>query len=58
MSSIKEKSAKMLETNLAGKTTKKRQNSDTYDPLASTELPHVTLYRQTKRAPTLPEAGS
>jgi hypothetical protein len=49
---------KMLETHRAGKTTKKRQNSDTSTPLACTELPKAMKYRETRRVPMPPGTGS
>jgi hypothetical protein len=44
----------MLETHLAGKTTKKMQNCDPSTPPASTENHHFTLNGETRRAPGLP----
>jgi hypothetical protein len=46
----------MLETHLAGKTTKKRQNFDPSTPPARTENLHLTLNRETRRAPRPPVA--
>jgi hypothetical protein len=46
----------MLETHLAGKTTKKRQNFDPSTPPAGTENLHFTLNGETRRAPRLPVA--
>jgi hypothetical protein len=46
----------MLETHLAGKITKKRQNFDPSTPPASTEHLHFTLNRETRRAPRPPLA--
>jgi hypothetical protein len=44
----------MLETHLAGKNTKKRQNFDPSTPPAGTENLHFTLNRETRRVPRLP----
>jgi hypothetical protein len=44
----------MLETHLAGKATKKRQNFDPSTPPACAENLHFTLNRETRRAPELP----
>jgi hypothetical protein len=44
----------MLETHLAGKATKKRQNFDPSTPPVCTENLHFTLNGETKRAPGLP----
>jgi hypothetical protein len=44
----------MLETHLAGKTTKKRQNSDPFTPPASAEHLHFMLNGETRRAPGPP----
>jgi hypothetical protein len=44
----------MLETHLAGKATKKRQNFDPSTPPACTENLHFTLNRETRRAPRPP----
>jgi hypothetical protein len=44
----------MLETHLAGKTTKKRQNFDPSTPPAGTENLHYTLNGETRRAPRPP----
>jgi hypothetical protein len=41
----------MLETQLAGKTTEKRQNFDSSTPPASAENLHFMLNRETKRTP-------
>jgi hypothetical protein len=41
----------MLETHLAGKTTKKRQNFDSSTPPACAEHLHFTLNGETRRAP-------
>jgi hypothetical protein len=41
----------MLETHLAGKTTKKRQNFDSSTPPAGTEHLHFMLNGETRRAP-------
>jgi hypothetical protein len=46
----------MLETHLAGKTTKKRQNFDPSTPPAGTEHLHFTLNGETRRASRLPVA--
>jgi hypothetical protein len=46
----------MLETHLAGKITEKRQNFDPSTPLAGTENLHLTLNRETRRAPGPPDA--
>jgi hypothetical protein len=46
----------MLETHLAGKTTKKRQNIDPSTPPAGAENLHFTLNRETRRAPRPPDA--
>jgi hypothetical protein len=47
----------MLETHLAGKATEKRQNFDPSTPPASIEHLHITLNRETRRAPgPLPDA--
>jgi hypothetical protein len=46
----------MLETNLAGKTTEKRQNFDTSTPPAGAENLHFTLNGETRRAPRPPVA--
>jgi hypothetical protein len=46
----------MLETQLAGKTTKKRQNFDPSTPLAGAEHFHFTLNGETRRAPGPPVA--
>jgi hypothetical protein len=44
----------MLETQLAGKTTEKRQNFDPSTPPAGAENLHFTLNRETRRAPGPP----
>jgi hypothetical protein len=44
----------MLETHLAVKTTKKKQKSNTPETPACTE---AMLYRETRRAPTPPDAS-
>jgi hypothetical protein len=46
----------MLETYLAGKTTKKRQNFDLSTPPAGAQHFHFTLNRETRRAPGPPVA--
>jgi hypothetical protein len=46
----------MLETHLAGKTTKKRQNFDPSTPPAGAENLHLTLNGETRRTPGLPVA--
>jgi hypothetical protein len=46
----------MLETHLAGKTTKERQNFDPSTPPASTENLHFTLNGEIRRAPGPPVA--
>jgi hypothetical protein len=46
----------MLETRLAGKTTKKRQNLDPSTSLAHAENFHLMLNRETRRAPGPPVA--
>jgi hypothetical protein len=46
----------MLETHLAGKTTKKRQNFDPSTSPACAEHLHFTLNGETRRAPGLPDA--
>jgi hypothetical protein len=48
----------MLEIHPAGKTTKKRQNSDTSTPTAHACHPHSTLNGETIRAPTPPDTSS
>jgi hypothetical protein len=40
-----------MEIHLAGKTSKKRQNSDTSTPPACAQYPHATLNREIRRAP-------
>jgi hypothetical protein len=48
----------MLETHLAGKATKKRQNFDPSTPPACTEHLHFMLNGETRRAPGRPpDAG-
>jgi hypothetical protein len=44
----------MLETHLAGKTTKKRQNFDHSTPPVCAEHLHFTLNRETRRSPRPP----
>jgi hypothetical protein len=44
----------MLETHLAGKTTKKRQNFDPSTPPAGSENLHFTINGETRRAPRPP----
>jgi hypothetical protein len=44
----------MLETHLAGKATKKRQNFDLSTPPAGAENLHFTLNKETRRAPRPP----
>jgi hypothetical protein len=46
----------MLETHLAGKTTKKRQNIDPSTPPSSAEHLHFMLNGEIRRAPGLPVA--
>jgi hypothetical protein len=46
----------MLETHLAGKTTKKRQNVDPSTPPVGTENLHFTLNREIRRVPGPPVA--
>jgi hypothetical protein len=46
----------MLETHLAGKATKKRQNCDPSTPPACAENLHFTLNGETRRDPRLPVA--
>jgi hypothetical protein len=46
----------MLETHLAGKTTKKKQNFDPSTPPPGAKNLHFTLYGETRRAPGLPVA--
>jgi hypothetical protein len=46
----------MLETHLASKATKKRQNFDPSTPPACTENLHFTLNGETRRAPWPPVA--
>jgi hypothetical protein len=46
----------MLETNLAGKTTEKRQNFDPSTPPGGAEHLYFTLNRETRRAPGPPVA--
>jgi hypothetical protein len=46
----------MLETHLAGKATKKRQNFDPSRPPAGAENLHFTLNGETRRTPVPPEA--
>jgi hypothetical protein len=46
----------MLETHVAGKTTKKRQNFDPSTPPPGTEHLHFTLNGETRRAPGPPVA--
>jgi hypothetical protein len=46
----------MLETHLAGKTTKKRQNFDPSTPPGGAENLHFMLNRETRRAPGPPVA--
>jgi hypothetical protein len=46
----------MLETHLAGKTTKKRQNFDPSTPPAGAENLHFMLNAETRRAPGPPVA--
>jgi hypothetical protein len=48
----------MLEIHLAGKTTKKRQNSDTSTPPAHAQHPPTTLNGEARRAPMPPDASS
>jgi hypothetical protein len=48
----------MLETHLAGKTTKKRQISNTPKPTGHILLPHTTIHRETRRAPAPPDIDS
>jgi hypothetical protein len=49
----------MLETHLAGKAPKKRQNFDPSTPPASAEHLHFTLNGESRRAPRLPpDAGA
>jgi hypothetical protein len=48
----------MLEIHLAGKTTKKRQNSNTSTPPARAYHAHAMLKEDTRRAPMLPDAIS
>jgi hypothetical protein len=43
----------MLETHLAGRTTKKSQNSNTSELPACTQLPHAMIYRGTRRPSAL-----
>jgi hypothetical protein len=45
----------MLETHLAGKTTKKRQNFDPSTPPVCAENLHFTLNGKTRRAPGPPD---
>jgi hypothetical protein len=55
---LKENLGEMLEISLAGKITKKRQNSNTSAPPAWAYCPHSMLNGETRRAPTLPDASS
>jgi hypothetical protein len=48
----------MLEIHLAGKTTKKRQNSDTSTSPACTYHPHSTSNGETRRALAPPNAST
>jgi hypothetical protein len=48
----------MLEIHLAGKTTKKRQTSNTSTPSAHAEHPHSMLNRENRRAPLPPDASA
>jgi hypothetical protein len=48
----------MLETHLAGKTTKKRQNFDTFTSPAGAEHLHFMLNGETRRAPGPPVAST
>jgi hypothetical protein len=48
----------MLEIRFAGKTTKKRQNYDTFTPPVCTWHPLSTLNGETRRAPALPDTSS
>jgi hypothetical protein len=47
-----------VEICLAGKTTKRRQNSNSSTPPAHTEHPHSMINRETRRAPAPPDASS
>jgi hypothetical protein len=48
----------MLEIHLEGKTTKKRQNSNTSIPPAHAQHPFPTLNGETRRVPAQPDTGS
>jgi hypothetical protein len=48
----------MLEIHLAGKITKKRQNSDISTPPTYTWHPHFTLNRETRRALMPPDTSA
>jgi hypothetical protein len=48
----------MLEINLTGKTTEKRQNFDSSTPPACAENLHFTLNGETRRAPGPPDASA
>jgi hypothetical protein len=48
----------MLEIQLTGKTTEKRQNFDSSTTPACAEHLHFMLNRETRRAPVLPPDGS
>jgi hypothetical protein len=48
----------MLETNLVGKITEKRQNIDPSTPPAGAENLHFSLNGETRRAPGLQVAGT
>jgi hypothetical protein len=48
----------MLETQITGKTTEKRQNFDSSTPPVCSEHLHLTLNGETSRAPALPPDAS
>jgi hypothetical protein len=55
---LKQNVGEMLETHLAGKTTKRKQNFDPSTLPACAEHLHFTLNRETRRAPRLPPDAS
>jgi hypothetical protein len=46
-----------MEIHIAGKTTKKRQNSDISTPPDCAYHPHSTVNKETRRAPAPPDAS-